>query len=153
VQKNYTRRLGKSNIQVSGLGMGCFAIGGPFKGNGGQIFAYGEVDDKESIHTIHKALELGVNFFDTAEAYGIEGRSEKVLGEALKGRREDVVIATKFSDVFDDTKESILDRKLIREKLAKALNGSLERLQTDYIDVYQLHNAVQQSESALVNKK
>ena len=145
-----TRRLGKSNIKVSGLGMGCWAIGGPFKGKNGQYLAYGNVNDNESIQTIHKALELGVNFFDTAEVYGINGRSEEVLGEALKDKRENVVIATKFSTVHDDTKETTPNIKTIREKLYNAVNGSLKRLKTNYIDIYQLHNAVQQPKSALV---
>ncbi len=145
-----TRRMGKSNIKVSGLGMGCWAIGGPFKGKNDQYLAYGNVDDKESIRTIHKALELGVNLFDTAEAYGIKGRSEEVLGEALRGRRESVVIATKFNTVYDDAKEITPDIKKIREKINNAVNGSLERLKTNYIDIYQLHNAVQQPKSALV---
>ena len=96
----YTRRLGKSNIEVGAMGMGCWAIGGPFKNKDGRLFAYGNVNDKESIETIHKALEMGVNFFDTAEAYG-HGHSEEVLGQALKDCREDIIIATKFRSVYD----------------------------------------------------
>jgi aryl-alcohol dehydrogenase-like predicted oxidoreductase len=82
-----TRVLGRSNIVVSAMGMGCWAIGGSGWGGG--------ADDEASIRGIHKALEMGINFFDTADAYGA-GHSERVLATALAGRREQVVLATKF---------------------------------------------------------
>ncbi|MFW9902948.1 MAG: aldo/keto reductase [Candidatus Thorarchaeota archaeon] len=145
----YTRRLGKSNIEVSALGMGCFAIGGPFKNEDGNLFAYGKVEDKESIDTIHKALEAGVNFFDTAEAYG-HGHSEEILGQALKYRRDEVVIATKFRSVYDPKIHTYMDKTSILQKLRESVNKSLNRLQTDYIDIYQLHNARQDPTSALL---
>ncbi|MFX0151381.1 MAG: aldo/keto reductase [Candidatus Hodarchaeota archaeon] len=147
----YTRRLGKSNIEVSAMGMGCWAIGGPFKGKDGRLFAYGNVNDKESIETIQKALEMGINFFDTAEAYG-HGHSEEVLGQALKDCRDDVIIATKFSNVYDPTVNSNSQKTAILEKLHEAVEKSLERLQTEYIDIYQLHNARQDPASALLIK-
>ena len=81
--------------KLSKLGLGCFGIGGPFKGTN-NWYAYGDVDDAESIRTIHKAIEMGINLFDSADVYG-HGRSEKVLGEAVKEYRDDVVIATKFA--------------------------------------------------------
>lgn len=145
----YVRRLGKSNIKVSAMGMGCWAIGGPFKNKDGRLFAYGNVNDKESIETIHKALEIGVNFFDTAEAYG-HGHSEEVLGQALKDCREDIVIATKFRSVYDPNTQPDDNKTIILEKLRDSVNGSLNRLQTDYIDIYQLHNARQDPISALL---
>ncbi|UCG89652.1 MAG: aldo/keto reductase [Candidatus Heimdallarchaeota archaeon] len=145
----YTRKLGKSNIEISALGMGCFAIGGPFKGTNGNFLAYGSVNDKESKKTIHKAIELGVNFFDTAEAYG-HGHSEEVLGQALKDSRDEIVIATKFRSVYDPKTQTNLEKQDILKKLRKSVNNSLERLQTDYIDIYQLHNARQDSISALI---
>ena len=80
-----TRTLGRSGIEVSALGMGCWAIGGPLWGDGGQPFGWGEVDDDESIRTIHTALDLGATFFDTASNYGA-GHSERILGRALAGR-------------------------------------------------------------------
>ncbi len=94
------RILGCSGIEVSVLGMGCWAIGGLWQwldGPGG----WGEVDDAESIRAIHAALEHGINFFDTAANYGT-GHSERILGQALAGRRQQAVIATKFGFVVDE---------------------------------------------------
>lgn len=147
----YTRRLGKSNIEVSAMGMGCWAIGGPFKSEDGRLLAYGNVNDEESIETIKKALEIGVNFFDTAEAYG-HGHSEEILGHALKGNRDDVVIATKFRSVYDPKTQPNIDKAILLEKLRDSVDKSLKRLQTDYIDIYQLHNARQDPTSALLIK-
>jgi len=95
-----TRPLGKSGITVSAMGLGCWAIGGPFWKNG-QPVGWGQVDDDESVRAIHRALDLGVTFLDTADVYGC-GHSERVLGRALAGRRSQVVIATKFGQVFDE---------------------------------------------------
>jgi aryl-alcohol dehydrogenase-like predicted oxidoreductase len=114
----YTR-LGRTEIMVSRVAMGCWALAGDFN--------WGSQEDAESIATVHAALEAGINFFDTAEAYGA-GRSEEVLGRALKGHRSDVVLATKVDDAH-----------LSREELIRACEGSLRRLRTDYIDLYQLH--------------
>jgi aryl-alcohol dehydrogenase-like predicted oxidoreductase len=145
----YTRRIGKSNIEVSGLGMGCFGIGGPFKTKDGRILAYGEVNDKESTQVINKALDLGINLFDTAEAYG-RGRSEEVLGQALEDYRDDVIIATKFSSVYKSISKIQAKKSSILEKLQEAVDNSLKRLQTDYIDIYQLHSSRQDPDSALL---
>jgi aryl-alcohol dehydrogenase-like predicted oxidoreductase len=93
-----TRRLGAH--ETPAIGMGCWAIGGPFW-FGSQPLGWGEVDDKESVAAIHKALDLGTRFFDTANIYGC-GHSERVLGSALKGVREQVIVATKFGNTFDD---------------------------------------------------
>lgn len=141
------RLLGKSGIEVSPMGFGCWAIGGPTKRRGldGELseMGWGDVDDDEAIRAIHTALDLGITLFDTANNYGA-GHSEEILGKALKGRRDEVVIATKFGSVFDEDKkihidvnddESPLDEAFIRD----AIEGSLRRLKTDYIDLYQCH--------------
>ncbi|MFX0172181.1 MAG: aldo/keto reductase [Candidatus Hodarchaeota archaeon] len=145
----YFRKLGKSGIKVSAMGMGCWAIGGPFKTKDGRLLAYGKVNDKESIETIQKALEMGINFFDTAEAYG-HGHSEEVLGQTLKDCRDEVTIATKFSNLYDPKTQNNFQKTTILEKLNEAVDKSLQRLQTDYIDIYQLHNARQDPTSALL---
>ena len=81
----FTRKLGRSGIEVSALGMGCWAIGGPFFEKGTPL-GWGEVDDNESIRAVQRAMELGVNFFDTANVYGA-GHSERVLAKALAGKQ------------------------------------------------------------------
>ncbi|KAA3644818.1 MAG: aldo/keto reductase [Chloroflexi bacterium] len=137
------RILGRSGIEVSAVGMGCWAIGGPWTFEGSPA-GWSEVDDTESIRAIHAALDMGVNFFDTAANYGC-GHSERILGQALEGRRENVVIATKFGhDVNEDTKEVVSypesqETAPVAQHLREDLEKSLKRLGTDYIDVYQLH--------------
>jgi len=123
------RKLGSTDLKVSEIGMGCWAIGGSSYGP-----SYGPTKDTVSIKAIEKALEFGCNFFDTADLYG-QGHSEKLLGQALKNVREDVIIATKVGfDIYQGGKN--FDEDYIKFALSK----SLERLQTDYIDLYQLHN-------------
>src|SRR3990172_8300754 len=95
----FYRTLGRSGLKVSALGLGCWAIGGPFYDTEGKPIGWGQMDDNESIRAIHCALDWGVNFFDTADAYGI-GRSEEALGEALKGRRDQAIIASKFGNML-----------------------------------------------------
>ncbi|MFN8411948.1 MAG: aldo/keto reductase [Anaerolineales bacterium] len=132
------RTLGRSEIQVSAMGLGCWAIGGPWKwldGEGG----WGDIDDNESIRAIHAALDLGINFFDTAANYGT-GHSEKILGQALKGKRDKAVIATKFGFVVDEAEKRVSLRnddhlKYVRQEC----EDSLKRLNIDAIDLYQLH--------------
>ena len=132
------RTLGRSEIEVSALGMGCWAIGGPFWS--GEIpIGWGEVDDEESIRAIHKALDLGVNLFDTANVYGA-GHSERVLARAFEGRRAQVVIATKFNAVFDETTRQVTGSDTSPESIRNACEDSLRRLNTDYIDLYQFHD-------------
>ena len=132
------RALGRSGIDVSALGMGCWAIGGPFW-DGEIPLGWGEVDDDESIRAIHAALDRGVNFFDTANVYGA-GHSERVLGRAFSDRRSRVVIATKFNSVFDETTRQVTGSDATPQGIRKACEDSLRRLNTDYIDLYQFHD-------------
>ncbi len=133
----FTRSLGKSGISVSALGLGCWAIGGPFW-RGQKPVGWGKVDDRESIRAIHRALELGVTLFDTADIYGC-GHSERVLGQALAGRRHEVVIATKFGQTFDETTRQGTGQDVTPEYIRRACDASLRRLNVDVIDLYQLH--------------
>lgn len=148
-----TRTLGKSDIEVSALGMGCWAVGGPWTwdqpGEASRPAGWGQVDDAESIRAIHAALDLGVNFFDTAANYGA-GHSEVVLGRALQGRRDQAVIATKFGHIVDEMAKSVYgDPSQVIANVRDDVDNSLRRLQTDYIDVYQLHDGGLDPEPAL----
>ena len=131
------RRLGRSGIEVSGLGLGCWAIGGPFWRDNKPV-GWGQVDDEESLRAIQRALELGVSFFDTADAYGC-GHSERVLGKALAGQRDKVVIATKFGAAFDEQTSQLIGENASAEYIPQACEASLRRLDRDYIDLYQFH--------------
>lgn len=133
----FTRRLGRSGLQVSAMGLGCWAIGGPFW-KGDTPVGWGRVDDQQSIRAIHRALQLGVTLFDTADVYGC-GHSERVLGQALAGRRNQVVIATKFGQTFDETTRQGTGYDVTPEYIQRACDASLKRLNVDVIDLYQLH--------------
>ena len=123
--------------------MGCWAIGGPWLMRG-QPAGWGTVDDEESIRAIHRALDLGITFFDTAANYGC-GHSERVLGRALAGRRDQVVIATKFGYLVDEETKRVdfYDNDPNSDQVASHLRqdceASLRRLGIDYIDLYQFH--------------
>lgn len=132
------RILGRSGIEVSALGMGCWAIGGPFF-SGETPQGWGQVDDAESTRAIHAALDHGVTFFDTANVYGA-GHSERVLGAALGKKRSHVVIATKFNAVFDEATRQVSGSDSSPAGIRKACEDSLSRLGTDYIDLYQFHD-------------
>lgn len=132
-----TRTLGRSGIEVSALGLGCWAIGGPFWDQGGWM-GYGTVDDDESVRAIHRALDLGINFFDTSDVYGC-GHSERILGRALTGVKSPIVIAAKFGYTFDETARRVLGKDASPARIRQACDASLQRLQREYIDVYQLH--------------
>ena len=123
-----TRNLGRQGLEVSALGLGCM----------GMSWAYGGSDESECIRVIHHALDIGVNFFDTAETYG-PFKNEELIGRALKGkRREDVIIATKFAWKFGPNNEQIaLDSSPANIK--RSVEGSLRRLGTSYIDLYYQH--------------
>lgn len=133
------RKLGRSNIEISALGMGCWAIGGPFQDDEGTPLGWGEVDDSRSIRAIYKALDLGVNFFDTANVYGA-GHSERVLAKAFEGNRDQVVIATKFNAVFNEETRTVTGSDSSPTGIRQACEDSLRRLNTDYIDLYQFHD-------------
>ena len=117
--------------------MGCWAIGGPFWA-GDQPFGWGDVDDAESERAIRRALELGVTFFDTADVYGT-GHSESVLARAIGGHRGEVVIATKWGNTYDEEALQLTGADASPAYLRRALEKSLERLGSSYIDLYQLH--------------
>ena len=140
---SFTRQLGRSGIDVSALGMGCWAIGGPFAFDGGPA-GWSHVDDDESIRALHRAFDLGVTFYDTAANYGA-GHSERILGRAFADRRADVVIATKFGHDVDERNRDVrfYDGDEVNGDVAARIrddvDASLRRLGTDYIDVYQLH--------------
>jgi len=123
--------LGRTGLRVSEVGFGAWAIGGNAHGN-----SYGPTDDAASIAAVRRALDLGCTFFDTADVYGW-GHSEEVLGEALAGRRDDVVIATK---VGGDFYHGGVRMNFEPGYIAFALDRSLRRLGTDRVDLYQLHN-------------
>lgn len=122
------RKLGSQGLEVPALGLGCM----------GMSWAYGKGDDAESLRVLHRALELGMNFWDTAEIYG-PFTNEELLGKALKGRnRRDVIIATKFAWKFSaEGKQLGVDSSPAHVK--ETIHGSLKRLGTDYIDLYYQH--------------
>jgi aryl-alcohol dehydrogenase-like predicted oxidoreductase len=132
------RRFGEaSGISVSAVGAGCWAIGGPWQFDG-RPAGWGRVDDDESTRAIHKALDLGITLFDTADVYGC-GHSERVLGQALSGHRDEVVISTKFGLRFDEATRTGAGTDVSPEYVRRACEASLRRLGTDRIDLYQLH--------------
>jgi aryl-alcohol dehydrogenase-like predicted oxidoreductase len=118
--------------------MGCWGIGGYFYLPDGRVTGYGEIPNEQGIKTIETAIESGINFFDTADVYGV-GNSERLLGSVIPEYRDDLVIATKFGTVFDIDQRKITGSNASSEYIRTALNNSLDRLQTDYIDLYQLH--------------
>lgn len=117
-------RLGGTGLRVSPLCLGCMMFGG-----------WGNPDHEESVRVIHEALDAGINFLDTANVYSF-GESEEITGKALKGRRDDVVLATKFHAPMG---EGPNDRGNSRKHIFRAVEDSLRRLDTDYIDLYQVH--------------
>ena len=140
------RRLGRADIHVGAIGLGCWAIGGPFwrqnaAGERGPM-GWGVVDDTESIRAVHRALDLGVTLFDTANNYGA-GHSERILGRALRGRSEDVVVATKFASAFDEQTQTHFDDRtddLTPSGIRRACDDSLRRLDRETIDLYLFHD-------------
>jgi aryl-alcohol dehydrogenase-like predicted oxidoreductase len=120
------RRLGESGLMVSVVGLGCNNFGA-------------RMDDDAARAVVHEALEAGVNLFDTADVYGNRGGSEEVLGAALKGRRDEAVIATKFGHDMDSANGPDWGARGARRYVMRAVESSLRRLGTDWIDLYQIH--------------
>lgn len=120
-------QLGNSRLKISRIGFGCWAMGG---------HGWGLVDESAIVKAVHRALDLGVNFFDTADVYGL-GHSEEVLSQALGPRRHDVVIATKFGVTWND--RANIGRDISAQYLVTALDASLRRLRLDCIPLYQIH--------------
>ena len=133
---NY-RILGRTELKVSEIGFGAFAIGGPFWLGKDRPTGWGDVDDGTSKRALETAFDLGINFYDTADAYGW-GHSEELVGEVFKKRRDKIIIATKVGNRLDEKEKWIKD--FSRQWVEKAVEASLKRLQTDYIDFYQIHS-------------
>jgi aryl-alcohol dehydrogenase-like predicted oxidoreductase len=136
---NVERTLGRSGIKVSAIGLGTARIGGlGYSRSGDHETRLIPEAVEESKRAIRRALDLGITFFDTADVYGA-GRSERILGEALAGRRNEAVIATKFGEGFDEATGAEVDVDVTPAYVASACDASLRRLGTDVIDLYLLH--------------
>lgn len=127
----HKRQLGNTAIHITPLGLGAWAIGG-----GGWSFGWGPQDDEESIKTINRGLDLGINWIDTAAVYGL-GHSEEIVGKAIKDRAEKPYIFTKCSLVWDDRRE--ISNSLKANSIRREVEASLKRLDVDVIDLYQIH--------------
>ncbi len=119
------RKFGKTGIDISAIGFGCWEIGG----------GYGSIEETDFIKAVNRALDAGMNSFDTAEAYGF-GASEKSLAKALGKRRKEAVITTKFGVGYPDTPNY---RDSSRKRVTESIEKSLKCLETDYVDVYLIH--------------
>ncbi|MEH2096662.1 aldo/keto reductase [Nostoc sp.] len=126
-----TKQLGNSELHITPIGFGAWAIGG-----GGWAFGWGAQDDRESIEAINRALDLGVNWIDTAAIYGL-GHSEEVVAKALKGRSSRPYIFTKCSMIWDEKGE--IGRSLKADSVRREVEASLRRLDIETIDLYQIH--------------
>ena len=125
-----TRKLGSTDFHLTTIGLGTWAIGGPWQ------FGWGTQDDQESISTIRRALELGINWIDTAPAYGL-GHSEEVVGQAIQGLAEKPIIATKCGRAWGE--DGRLYGNLKRDGIRAETEASLRRLRVEAIDLYQIH--------------
>lgn len=132
------RRLGSSELEVTVIGLGCWAIGG---------WMWGGTDEEKAIAAIRKAIDVGMTFFDTAPAYGF-GLSEEIVGKAIEGRRDEVILATKCGlnwehttrqPWFVDEQGNKIYKDLTKESILREAEASLRRLKTDRIDLYQCH--------------
>jgi aryl-alcohol dehydrogenase-like predicted oxidoreductase len=139
-QRMQTRKLGYSDLHLTTVGLGTWAIGG-----GGWVFGWGPQDDNDSIAAIRRALDLGINWIDTAAVYGL-GHSEEIVGQAIPstssgrraGRRDEVIIATKCGRVWDESSTTPYGR-LKAESVRREVEASLRRLNVEVIDLYQIH--------------
>jgi aryl-alcohol dehydrogenase-like predicted oxidoreductase len=126
-----TRKLGFTDLNLTTVGLGTWAIGGEWK------WGWGPQDDAESLAAIRRALDLGINWIDTAPAYGL-GHSEEIVGKAIAGRRDEVIVATKCSICWDESTGEPFNR-LTAESVRREAEASLRRLNVDVIDLYQIH--------------
>ena len=126
-----TRQLGKTDLFITPLGFGSWAVGG-----GGYQFGWGSQDDRDSIAAINRALDLGINWIDTAAVYGL-GHSEEIVARAIKGRAERPYIFTKCSMVWDQ--KGKISHSLKRDSIRREVENSLRRLRVEVIDLYQIH--------------
>src|SRR5262245_25487357 len=130
MQPHLQRELGKHDLWVSAIGLGGWAIGGATTWQGRHPVSYGETDDAESIRAIQYAVEHGITFFDTADAYGA-GRSERLLGQALGPIRNRVVVATKFGFLYDEDRRAMTgiigSKKLTAARIRQSCEASLRR--------------------------
>ena len=124
------KTLGKSNLEITRIGLGAWAIGGPWQ------WGWSDQDDTDSIKTIHKALDMGINWIDTAAIYGL-GHSEEIVGKAIKDLPIKPLIFTKCGLIWDSDKN--ISNSLKKESIEKEINDSLRRLDIDIIDLYQIH--------------
>ena len=143
------RILGKNGPELTVVGFGAWAIGGPWE------FGWGQVDDETSVKAIHRALDLGINWIDTAAVYGL-GHSEEIVAKAVKGIRDKVFIATKCGMVWDENRKVKIH--LGPSSVNKEIENSLRRLNTDHVDLYQFHwpdphTPVEESWAAMVKLK
>ncbi|WP_139556851.1 aldo/keto reductase [Methylotetracoccus oryzae] len=127
-----TRRLGATDLELTTVGLGTWAIGGPW------AFGWGPQSDSDSLATIRRALDLGINWIDTAPAYGL-GHAETIVGQAIAGRSERVIIATKCGLVWDDPSTRTVDHRLTADSVIAEAEASLRRLGVETIDLYQIH--------------
>lgn len=132
-----TREIGRLGRHVSAVGLGCWQLGAD----------WGNVDEGDALAVLHGAADAGVTFFDTADVYGA-GHSERVLGRAIAGHRDEVVVASKWGNVFDEETKMLTGSDTTVEYLNTAIRATLDRLGTDYLDLYQLHPAPSVAEAA-----
>ncbi len=126
-----TRQLGQTSLQLTGIGLGTWAMGG-----GDWKFSWGPQDDQQSVDTVHQALDLGINWIDTAPVYGL-GHCEEVVGQAIAGLQQRPLIATKCERCWDDQRQ--IYPCLDRDNIHREVEASLRRLGVEVIDLYQIH--------------
>jgi aryl-alcohol dehydrogenase-like predicted oxidoreductase len=127
----HTRQLGNSDLHITPIGFGAWAIGG-----GGWAFGWGAQDDADSVATIREAIDLGINWIDTAAVYGL-GHSEEVVAKALEGVANRPLVFTKCARVWDDNRQ--IGKSLKADSIRRECEASLKRLEVDVIDLYQIH--------------
>jgi len=127
-----TKKLGYTDLELTTIGLGTWAIGGQW------FWGWGPQDDKESVKAINEALDQGINWIDTAPAYGL-GHAETIVGQAIKGRRDEITVATKCGRCWDDPSSGMIFARLKAESVREEVEASLTRLDIDVIDLLQIH--------------